>query len=358
MPISSARVLGLDRFPPAHDRGSSHGQTRIIRLAYHEHPDYVPLLKRAYELWKELEQQAQQKLYYEVGLLFAGPPQGDVLSGILRSAAEHDLAVEQLTATEAMARWPGYRVPESFAAIFEKQAGYLLVENCVQAHIDAAVRAGAELRCGVAVRQWKADGPAIRVETDQGDFSADRLVITAGAWASDLLNSLGVPFRVLRKPLFWYQTDDPAYRVDSGCPCFFFETLGGYFYGFPQSGNLGVKIAEHSQETVVEDPLHVDRTLHVDDQRRIEACLSQHLPGVTKTCVNHAVCMYTMTPDEHFLVGSHPDHPQVVFTAGLSGHGFKFTSVLGEIMSQLTLDGQTPHDIEFLSPQRLATKSF
>jgi sarcosine oxidase len=351
---AGAKAIGLDRFPPGHNQGSSHGQTRIIRQAYHEHPNYVPLLLRAYELWHELEQESQQKLFHQVGLLFGGNPDGEIISGVLRAAAEHNLPVEDLSLAEANARWPGYRLREDHRHVFEKLAGFLLVEDCVKAHADAAVRLGAKLQIGGAVRSWKVDGNSVVVETDDRQLSADKLVITAGAWATDLLASLGVPFRVLRKPLFWYRTKDSSYEVASGCPCFFFETLGGQFYGFPQTNELGVKIAEHTGGEPVSDPLHVDRSLHPADQQRIEACLAEHLPRVSRECTSHAVCMYTMSPDEHFVIGQHREYSQVGFAAGLSGHGFKFTSVLGEIMAQLTLDGKTPLPIGFLSPNRFA----
>jgi glycine/D-amino acid oxidase-like deaminating enzyme len=181
---------------------------------------------------------------------------------------------------------------------------------------------------------------------------ADRLVITAGAWATDLLGTLAIPLRVVRKPLFWYPTNDPAYNVDAGCPCFFFETLGGEFYGFPQIEDGGVKIAEHTGGTTVDDPLNIGRAMHDADRERVEACLAAHLPGVSPECEAHAVCMYTMSPDQHFIVGRHPEFPQVVFTAGLSGHGFKFTSVLGEVMAELATAGKSKHPIQFLSPAR------
>jgi monomeric sarcosine oxidase len=345
-------VIGLDRFPAGHDRGSSHGQTRIIRQAYHEHPDYVPLLLRAYELWYELEKLTNKKLYHQIGLLFGGPPEGEIIGGVELAATTHNLPVERLTVREAAARWPGFRVPESFRVVFEQRAGYLLVEDCVRAHINAAMQAGAELRCGPAVRGWRPNERGVTVETDEGALDADRLVITTGAWASDLLAPLKLPLQVLRKPLFWYKSTDPVYDVESGCPCFFFDTLGGQFYGFPQSGSSGLKIAEHTGGNPVLDPLTIDRTLHAEDQERVEVCLTEHLPGVSHECTAHAVCMYTMSPDQHFIVGRHAAFPQVVYAAGLSGHGFKFTSVLGEIMAELATQERSQHAIEFLSPER------
>jgi sarcosine oxidase len=350
-----ARAIGLDRFPPGHDRGSSHGETRMIRLAYHEHPDYVPLLLRAYELWNELELETQKTLYHQVGILVAGPSEGDLTSGVLRSAAEHGLPIEQFSVREAGNRYAGYQLPSHFCGLFEQRAGYLMVEDCVKAHVAAAIHAGAELRSDVAVRGWRLDGSTVLVETEEEIVSADRLIVTAGAWASDLLASLNVSFQVLRKPLFWYRTREPSYQADLGCPCFLFETLGGIFYGFPQMNKLGVKLAEHTNGEPITDPLEIDRSLRTTDQQRIEACLMHHLPGVSRECTAHSVCMYTMSADGHFVVGQHPEFPQVAFTAGLSGHGFKFTPVLGEIMSQLALDGETCHPIEFLSHRRFAT---
>jgi glycine/D-amino acid oxidase-like deaminating enzyme len=246
-------------------------------------------------------------------------------------------------------------VPDDFTALFEKQAGYLMVEDCVRAHANAATRAGATLQSGVEVRGWRVDGATVIVDTDQGALSADRLVVTAGAWANQLLYSLKVPFTVLRKPLFWYRSRNNSYLAKSGCPCFLFETMGGLFYGFPQLDEQGIKVAEHTGGDHVDNPLEVDRTLHPDDQSRVESFLRVHLPGVSKECTAHAVCMYTMSPDGHFVVGTHPEHPQVVFTAGLSGHGCKFTSVLGEIMADLALDGASRHPIDFRSPHRLAS---
>jgi sarcosine oxidase len=347
-----ARVIGLDRFPPAHDRGSSHGQTRIIRQAYHEHPNYVPLLLRAYDLWRELEQVIDKKLLYEVGLLFGGPSDDEIIAGVELASKKYHLPIERLSIGEAATRWPGFCLPDSFRLVFEKQAGYLLVEDCVRAHIDAAIRAGASLRCGPSVLGWKISGTGVAVETDEGTLHANRIAIAAGAWASDFLASINVPFQVLRKPLFWYANCDPLYNVESGCPCFFFDTMGGQFYGFPRSGPSGVKIAEHTGGTPVANPLNVDRTLHTEERDRVESCLTEHLPGVARECTAHAVCMYTMSPDEHFIVGRHPELPQIVFAAGLSGHGFKFTSVLGEIMAKLAMDEESELDIEFLSAAR------
>lgn len=346
------RVLGLDRFPGGHDRGSSHGDTRIIRLAYFEHPDYVPLLRRAYALWSELERTVGESLYHEVGLLEVGPPDGEVVPGVLRSAELHGLEVERLAAADVARWWPGFRVPEGYEAVFERRAGYLRVEQCVRAHLRAAVQSGAEHRTGVSVRGWRSEAGQVVVDTDVGPVSARRLVIAPGAWAAPLLAGAELSWRVLLKHIHWFAPRTADYRVDGRGCTFFYEFPWGMFYGFPQVDELGVKMAEHSGGALVSDPLQVERTLDLVDRRRVETFLGACLPGVTREPRRHSTCFYTMTPDGHFVIDRHPRDERVVFAAGLSGHGFKFTAALGELLANWTLDGAPSLPVEFLGRQR------
>ena len=345
------RVLGIDRFPPGHDRGSSHGDTRIIRMAYFEHPDYVPLLRRAYELWHQLEASCGQHLYREVGLVQIGLPDGEVVPGVLRSAQEHNLSVEQLTSSEVTHRFPGFSVPEAMSAVFEQQAGYLAVESCVRSYAAEAQKLGAELHSDETVLSWQADGSGVTVKTNHDTYLAARLIITPGAWAPSLLADLGIRFEIRRKSLFWYEAPS-VYHADQQCPAFLYETPAGIFYGYPQIDESGLKVAEHSGGQVIDDPLAVDRNINPHDRKQVEDFLARYLPGVSRTLRKHVVCMYTMSPDSHFVVDRHPQHPQVAFVAGLSGHGFKFASVLGEILTDLALDGRTSAPIGFLRSDR------
>ncbi len=347
-----ATVLGLDRFSPGHDRGSSHGQTRIIRRAYFEHPDYVPLLERAYQLWAELEAGWPEPLYHETGLLQVGPPDGKVLPGVLASAREHDLAVDSLTAEEVEDRFPGFVVPDSLSAVFEQGAGYLLVEDSVKAHIEQARSRGAELRTGKPVTRWQASGDTVVVETETDRFEARHLIVTAGAWAAKLLADLNLELRVLRKHLHWYANAEPGYRSVRGAPIFLYEVPAGIFYGFPQIDDFGVKVAEHTGGEAVTDASGLDRSLDQQDQLRVKQFLTSYLPGVSSISTRHEACMYTMSPDENFIVDRHPYRDNVLFAAGLSGHGFKFTSVLGELLADLALDGETELPYEFLRAGR------
>jgi sarcosine oxidase len=344
-----AKVLGLDRFPPGHDRGSSHGRSRIIRLAYFEHPDYVPLLRRAYELWAELEHLSGEKLYEETGLLQMGPTDGIVVSGVLKSAEQHGLDVETLSSAELRQRFPGFQLDDAWQGVLERRAGFLHVERCVQAHWSAAEKLGAKLITGETVVDWWMENNGVVVQTDQYVYTADRLILTAGAWAEKLLADLKLVLEVRRKAQFWFANNDARYQANRGCPAFLFETAGEIIYGFPDVHDWGVKVACHTGGEPVADPLLVDRILRTSDQRQLEQFLDDHLPGVSHRVVHHEVCLYTMTPDENFVVDFHPDFPQVCFAAGLSGHGFKFTSVLGEILADLSLSGRCNLPIRFLS---------
>jgi sarcosine oxidase len=347
-----ARVLGLDRFPPGHDRGSSHGQTRIIRMAYFEHHAYVPLLRRAYSLWDELERKSGRQLFHRVGLLQIGASDGSVVPGVRQAAELHGLPIEEVPPAECRRRFPGFRIEPGQLGQFEANAGYLLVEQCVEAHASLARQFDADLRHGIEVRGWRCEAGRVVVETDAGNFLADRLIVAAGAWSESLIRQLGVPLRILRKPLYWFATRDETYRRESGSPCFLYELPGHTIYGFPQIDARGIKAAEHTGGVPVTDPLCVDRNLDERDADAVGQLISTWAPRVANRLVDHATCMYTMSPDGHFIVDRHPEHPQVVFAAGLSGHGFKFTSVLGEILSELALDGASRQPIEFLSLDR------
>ena len=243
-------------------------------------------------------------------------------------------------------------MPDGHLAVFERDAGLLLVERCVQAHLAEAERLGAEFLHGDAVVAWQTNGNSVSVRTESQTYHAAGLVITAGPWAASMLGDVGVTFRVLRKHLHWFACEDTRYQRDCGCPTFFYETADGYFYGFPRIDRRGLKIGEHSGGTQIADPVLDDRSVDAGDRRRVTDFLASHLPGVSHRPLDHDVCYYTMTPDDHFIVDHHPNHPQVAIAAGMSGHGFKFTGVLGEALADMVLAGATRLPIEFLSLQR------
>jgi monomeric sarcosine oxidase len=347
-----ARAAGIDRFLPPHDRGSTHGHTRVIRQAYFEHPSYVPLLIDSYRRWHELEELVGQRLFHQVGIVEVGPPDGMIVPGVLRAANEHNLPVERVSAADISRRWPGLRAGAGLDVVYESRAGYLLVENCVSAHLAAARSAGADLLTDTEVTGWSANDGEVSVRTTQGDLIAGKLIVTAGAWAKQLLDELGLQLTVRRKSLFWFRCDSPTYDVANGQPVFFYELPSGVFYGFPKLDSRGVKVAEHSGGGSVADPLMVDREIDDDEQRRLIDFLSKNLPGVSPHVSHHTVCLYTMSPDEHFIIDRHPAHANVVFAAGLSGHGYKFATALGAALADLALDGRSALPIGFLSLSR------
>ncbi len=348
------RVLGIDRFDPPHDRGSSHGETRVIRQAYFEHPDYVPLLRIAYQLWRELEARSGNDLFFQCGLLEVGPSDGEVVPGVLRAASEHQLPVETLTANDVAKRWPALCVPDGLTAVFEPTAGYLLVEQCIAAMLVEAAEHGAELLPHCEVVSWQADAQGVEVQTQLGNYRAGALVVTAGAWSGSLLADLGVSLVPLRKGLFWY----PAAGVPDATklPVFLYELDGRIPYGFPSLDGRRLKIAEHSGGTPVVNLLDLPRSTEASEQPFVDRFLAQCLPSASGPPLQYGTCLYTMTTDGHFIVDHHPLHRNVAFAAGLSGHGFKFTPVLGEALANLVTNRQARLPIEFLSVGRFASK--
>lgn len=340
------RAIGLDRFAPPHDRGSSHGDTRVIRLAYLEHPDYVPLLRRAYDHWAELEAQSKTKLYDERGLLQVGPPEGHVVAGVKEAARIHRLEIDEYTAEQAQKRFPGLRVPVHMSAVFERRAGFLWVEKAIQAALEQARASGTvTVDTGVTVRGWREEGGGITVDTDHGPYTAERIIVCPGAWAPDLLGELGVPFEIRRKTLLWF--DAPP----DDNPVWLFDMPGGVFYGFPSLPGSGLKAALHTGGDRVVDPLGVDREIHASDRAPVEAFIEAHLVN-RGPYTRGKTCLYTLTPDEHFVVDQHPRSKKAVVVCGLSGHGFKLASALGAIAVELAIDGVTESPIDFLRLSR------
>lgn len=348
-----ADAIGIERFEVAHDRGSSHGETRVIRQAYFEHPDYVPLLRSAYRLWDDLAAESGCPLFRRCGLILSGAPESEVLSGSRLASERHGVPVELLNRKAASERFPQFRFPAGHEVLFEPGAGYLLVEECVRAHVEVAVRHGASLRTGETVTGWSSDAGGVRVRTDRGEYVAGAAIVTAGPWAAALLKDLNAPLTVLRKVATWHPAAAGGYLLEDGMPTYLFDLAGRCFYGFPSLDGRTVKVAEHTGGEPVADPAIVDRSLRPGDVAPLDGFVRSALPGVLPEPERHSVCLYTMSPDGHFIVGRVPDGP-VAFAAGLSGHGFKLTSVLGEALAGLALDGATRHPVGFLSPARFS----
>ena len=347
-------VLALEQFPPVHDRGSSHGHTRIIRRAYYEHPNYVPLVCRAFERWYDLEQRTGRHLLTGCPCLSIGPPDGEVVTGVLAAAREHSLPVDRLAPDDLRARYPQFRFDDGYVGVLEGDAGFLYVEDCVLAHLDAARALGATIQPEEPVTDWQARGDGVPVTTTKGTYRAARLVLTAGPWAGRLLGDRGRPLRVMRQTLLWFGTeDDAAFRRDR-FPIFLADVPGGAFYGLPAIDGRGLKVARHYGAPELDAPEQVERAIRSADERPAREFLTAHIPAAAGPLRYGQTCMYTLTPDRHFLIDLHPDHPNVAVAAGFSGHGFKFASVVGEVLADLAETGRTRWPIDMFRFDRLA----
>jgi len=336
-----ATVLGFEQYPFVHNRGSSHGRTRIIRTAYYEHPAYVPLVKRAFALWHELEQRTGRHLLTECPCLNIGAADSAVVTGVRAAAAEHNLAVEALSAPEMERRFPAFRLPANAVGVLESASGFLYVEDCVRAHLDDAVSHGAELYAETPVLSWKSNGSSVEVTTVTGTHTAAKLVVTAGGWATRLLADIGVPLTVMRQVLQWCDPGPalPDFARDR-FPIFLLDTPGGAYYGLPAIDRCGVKVARHYGEPELKTPEEVSWDVTAADIAPVAAFTAAHLPTAGRPSAAE-VCMYTLTPDRHFVIDVHPAHPNVAVACGFSGHGFKFAPTVGEVLADLTLDGRT-----------------
>jgi sarcosine oxidase len=352
------RVLGLEQFDMLHERGSSHGLTRIIRLAYHEDPSYVPLLRRAYELWHSLEAEVSMELLITTGSLEGGPLDGSTFNGALGAAQLHGIAHEVLDATEMARRFPAYRgFPPETRAVLQPDGGFLLAERTMLAHIRVALSHGADLRFRQVVRAWRPLGDGVEVETDGGTFEADRLVICAGPWARQLVPSLDRLAVPERQVLAWLQPTRPELFAPARFPVFLLDVEEGSFYGFPVHHVPGFKFGKYHHLREPIDPDDPDRSVHPQDEALLRSFAERYFPDGAGPTVMLKACIFTNSPDEHFILDLLPGSPQVAIAAGFSGHGYKFCSVVGEIMADLAMVGETRHDIGLFRLDRFAGAS-
>ncbi len=350
------RVLGLEKFTPAHDKGSSHGGSRIIRQSYFEDPAYVPLLLRSYALWEKLAKDSGREVYRITGGLFSGPPECLTVSGSRRAAEQWSLPHEVLDAAEVSSRFPNFTLQQGDIAIYEAMAGFARPEMTVQAHIDLAIREGATLNFGEQVREWSETTGGVRVTTDRGSYTAGQVVICPGAWAPQLLAEFDIPITIERQVLYWLDPVGGTAPFENQ-PIFIDENAAGMqIYGFPaiDGPSGGVKVA-FFRKGIVCTPETIDRVVHPEEIVEMRKRVSELLPALDGPCVHSATCMYSNTPDEHFVIARHPDSANVNVACGFSGHGFKFVPVVGEILADLAMTGTTDHPIDLFDPRRLVT---
>lgn len=352
------RVLGLERFDIPHDMGSSHGYTRIIRLPYYEDPSYVMLLLRAYELWRDIERIhierfGGDRLLHLHGSIDAGPAESWVFKGALQSAVEYDLAHEVLTGIELEKRFPGYRLPQDTLALFQPEGGFLTPERCITAYVFAAMAHGAEIHGREAVLGWEDLGDeGVRVHTERGSYEADSLVITAGAWNDHMLgflDGLAVPERQV---LAWFQPQQPQLFQPETFPVFNLLVDEGRFYGFPVYGVPGFKVGMYHHFQEQGRPEELDRDVRAEDERALRDFTARYFPDAAGPTMTLKSCMFTNAPDGHFIIDLHPQCPQVSYASACTGHGYKFASVIGEILADLAQYRRTRHNIDLFTANR------
>ncbi|PQA85710.1 N-methyl-L-tryptophan oxidase [Hyphococcus luteus] len=348
-----ARVTLFEQFPFGHDRGSSHGATRLFRTAYFEHPDYVPLLKRAAMLWRELEEEAHETLFEMTGVFMAGRADSGLIAGTSLAAEQHGLHLHRLSRAEARKRFFWFALDDDMEAMIEPDAGFVYADRARAAYLKAASAHDAELHENSPVSGWTAKGGQIELEAGGERHCFDRLVLAPGAFAGEFVK-LGRKFlQPLRKSLFWTSPGEDRFTLANGFLPYAIEEADGRFrYGFPAVDADGVKIGEHTGGAPVADPLDQAPDAAAEARRDMEAFLKRRIPGVSSTIIKEQSCLYAMSPDGHFIIDRHPESEHVVLAMGHSGHGFKFAPLIGEALADLALKGETMREFDFLKLAR------
>lgn len=354
------KVLGIDQFDIPHEQGSHAGQSRIIRKAYFENADYIPLLKRAYENWKRLESQSGAKIYYQTGLLYHGKPDHPIISGTKDSAALYDIELDPLDARETKSRFPQFRIPNDFISFIEPDAGFVTAERSVLTYKSESLKMGATIKTNEKVIEWKKGPDGFKLTTDKDIYFCRKLIITAGAWAGKLIPELKADLRVTRQTLAWIKPKDESSFTLGNFPCWLVapNDKGGIYYGFPIlplsefGGPDGLKIAHHYPHATA-DPDNVDRNITAHDEEEIRGILRDYFTMTDIEIAGWKTCLYTNTRDEDFIIDFLPGYDKdVAIACGFSGHGFKFVSVVGEILADLAAEGKTDMPIDFLRLDR------
>jgi sarcosine oxidase len=348
-----ARVLALEQFGIPHDLGSSHGFSRIIRLAYWEHPDYVPLVRRAYDLWRALEVASRDRLLVVTGSIDAGVPDAANVAGARAACARFGIRYEELESAAVTMRFGGYRLPTDTVAIYQPDGGFLVPEHCIVAHVALARQHGAVVHEHEPVVGWDAGDAGVRITTSVGTYTAAHLVVTAGAWTGSLVRRVRSALTPERQVMLWTQPRRPALFEIGVFPVFYINMPDGPFYGFPSHDDRGFKIGRYHHRREAVDPDTVDRTCSPEDEAVLRDGIRRYFPEADGPTLAMKACLFTNTPDEHFLIDRLDGSRRVSIAAGFSGHGFKFCSVVGEVLADLALDGGTRHEIARFALARL-----
>jgi sarcosine oxidase len=348
-------AIGIEQFAPGHDRGSSHGPTRVIRLAHFENASYVPLLRRGLTLWRELERTANRKFVHVTGIVEMGPANGPLVQGTLAASRSHNLPHEVLDAAALLRCYPQFQLPSDFVAVTQPDGGIIEAASVIEANLRIAADAGALVRVKEKVLAIEPKATGAIVKTDRDAIEADGAIVAAGPWLGSLLPELDLPLRVTRQVVGWFEPHDAAHFAADRFPVFLLESEYGIHYGFPARDHLGVKVSKHHHLSEVVDPDTCNRRVTAADEGAIRTALAKYLPRANGRLLDAQTCLYTMTPDDTFIVDHLPGYPQVVIASPCCGHGFKFSPVIGETVADLVTQGTTQNDISQFRLQRLAS---
>ncbi|MCF2649326.1 N-methyl-L-tryptophan oxidase [Niallia circulans] len=351
--LTGKKVLLLDSHNPPHDKGSHHGETRIIRHAYGEGEEYVPLALKAQELWYELERETGKQFFLKTGVLTVGKESSSSIKNIISSSKRFSLPIEIMSAEDIKDRWPGITVPSGFIGCYEPTSGVLRCEESIDAYRELAILNGVTILTNNRVTSITANAESVEVSTNSDSFIANSLILSAGAWSNQLLAMLDLelPLNPVRKTFAWFDVDEAIYG-ENIFPAFAFDTPNGYYYGFPSIQKVGLKVGRHDGGTTI-NPDEAMTTFgeEVGDQEDLTQFLKNFMPSTGKLLYGKT-CTYTLTPDEDFIVDLHPKHPNIAIAAGFSGHGFKFSSVIGKILSELIINRRTNENIDLFAIER------
>jgi sarcosine oxidase len=348
------KAIGFDQFDPGHARGSSHGESRLIRLAYFEDPSYVPLVRLAYDAWARLEAAAGEQVLTRTGIIEAGVPGSALVAGSLRSAVENDIPHERLTGAQVAARFPAFTFPADWEGLYQADGGVLQPEKAIELYIRLAQQAGASVRANTRVLPPDPIGDRVIIRTEAGEvIEAGSVILAGGPWMTDLVPELAPHLTLSRQLLFWFDPRDKALVTPARMPAFLFDSGDDIVYGMPDLYGSGVKAASHRHGNTLASGDSERAPPTPEDARPIQDALARYIPAAFGPVMRSAACTYTNTADDHFVVGLHRSNPQIVIASPCSGHGFKFSSILGEVLADLAMTGETDKPIGLFDPRRV-----
>lgn len=347
------KTVLIDAFDPPHNRGSHHGDTRMIRHAYGEGRQYVSLVKRAQQLWEELEEQTDYKIFEKTGVIGLGPRDSAFLQETIAAANKYELPLEVMDSREVKEKWPGFSVPDHFIGCFEAESGLLFSENAIQAYKDIAIKNGAQLVTNTPVQQIESnDSSGIKITTKNKVFWAKKAIVTVGAWASKLLPDLKLPIQPTRKAFGWFDTPTDLFDA-ANFPSFYIEDKDNMCYGFPNVNGTGLKIGRSDGGQGIDPNKHTQNFgQYESDEEDLRFFLKTYMPEANGPLKQGKTCLYTISSDNDFIIDHHPENENIIFACGFSGHGFKFSSVMGEVLSEMAVNGQSKFDLSMFSLKR------